>query len=325
MTNILAITCIYKITSPSGKVYIGQTVNAKRRYLDYKSKEAKKQPRLWNSIKKYSWQAHAFKIIHELPNDVSQETLNVYECFYMELYKSSGTTLLNTKEGGSNGRNSDDSIKKANDKWKAWYKDNPQFLNNWVQASVDARKGIGLTQEHKEKIKNKLKGRVFTAEHLQKISKALKSKPRVISDKQRKAARENALLVAGKNKRAIVQYSLDGAMIKEWESATLAADSIGVSRKGIERCLKKKRGGKTFAGHIWRYKDDESVFDISFYKHNNSPEKKPVVQCTLIGEFVNEWPSMTTAGNVLRIPVMSISRCVRDQQKSAGGFTWRYK
>lgn len=44
---------IYKITSPSGKIYIGQSVNIERRFLDYKKSLKKSQIKLYNSIKKY--------------------------------------------------------------------------------------------------------------------------------------------------------------------------------------------------------------------------------------------------------------------------------
>jgi hypothetical protein len=44
---------IYKITSPSKKVYIGQSVNIEKRKYFYEIGNCKKQIKLYNSIKKY--------------------------------------------------------------------------------------------------------------------------------------------------------------------------------------------------------------------------------------------------------------------------------
>ena len=58
---------IYKITSPSNKVYIGQSVNIQKRFRDYKSlkRSIKQQPRLYNSFVKYGVNNHLFEILSE--------------------------------------------------------------------------------------------------------------------------------------------------------------------------------------------------------------------------------------------------------------------
>lgn len=248
------VVCIYKITSPTGKVYIGQTINARRRYTDYKSKKANKQPFLHKSIIKHGWHNHQFEVVHELPSDVTQDVINNYECIYIELYRSAGAVLLNTKEGGSNGRNSDESIKKANDKWKEWYNSNPVNGIKWIIQSIEARRGVPLTKEHRQKLSQKLKGRIVTEEHARNLSLATKGKPKKYKIEDTIAQSMRAKKIGGWNKKPIVQMSLTGEFIKEWPSGTKAAKELGVSRKGIERCLKKQRGGKTYGGFTWRYK-----------------------------------------------------------------------
>ena len=44
---------IYKIISPSGKIYIGQSRNIDKRFQQYKRLNCAKQPRLYNSFIKY--------------------------------------------------------------------------------------------------------------------------------------------------------------------------------------------------------------------------------------------------------------------------------
>ncbi len=56
---------IYKITSPSEKVYIGESYNLKARLEKYKKNNCKKQPRLYASLNKYGWEAHIFEVIEE--------------------------------------------------------------------------------------------------------------------------------------------------------------------------------------------------------------------------------------------------------------------
>lgn len=98
------ITSIYKITSPSDKVYIGQSNNTKKRFWTYKNIICSEQVKLFHSLKKYGPNNHIFEIIHELPHDVSQEVINTYEQIYMDLYRDAGVVLLNIREGGSRGK-----------------------------------------------------------------------------------------------------------------------------------------------------------------------------------------------------------------------------
>lgn len=110
---------IYKITSPSGKVYIGQSWNIVRRWKEYEWYNGAGQPLLHRSLLKYGVINHAFEIIHELPADVSQATLNEYETLYWSCYKDCGALLLNVREPGSNGKLSINSVSKRSATRKA--------------------------------------------------------------------------------------------------------------------------------------------------------------------------------------------------------------
>jgi len=54
---------IYKITSPSGRVYIGQSVNIEKRFKKYVRLDCKEQTRLYRSFKKHGVENHMLEII----------------------------------------------------------------------------------------------------------------------------------------------------------------------------------------------------------------------------------------------------------------------
>jgi hypothetical protein len=49
----------------------------------------------------------------------------------------------------------------------------------------------------------------------------------------------------------VVQYNLDGRIIKEWESMKDASLATGVKYQSISRCC--RHGRKTAGGYIWKY------------------------------------------------------------------------
>lgn len=89
MKNIIG---IYKIISPSGKIYIGQSVDIKKRWTAYKYydrdyecyKNRNKDSLILKSLKKYGYDNHVFEIIEEC----NLEELNYKEIYYIEKYKS---------------------------------------------------------------------------------------------------------------------------------------------------------------------------------------------------------------------------------------------
>jgi len=75
---------IYKILSPNDRIYIGQSVNIEERWRKYKKLNCKRQPKLYNSLKKYSPENHIFEIIEEC----SLEQLNEREIYWKQQYDS---------------------------------------------------------------------------------------------------------------------------------------------------------------------------------------------------------------------------------------------
>ena len=77
---------IYKITSPNGKIYIGQSINIEQRWSkDYKTLRCKTQPKLYNSLKKYSPENHKFEILEECSIEHLLERETYWKTFYKVL------------------------------------------------------------------------------------------------------------------------------------------------------------------------------------------------------------------------------------------------
>lgn len=85
---------IYKITSPSGHVYIGQSVNIEKRWKFHYYNKNNKTP-IVRSLNKHGYTNHYFNICHELPTDATKETFCQYEQLYIDLYRDAGVVLLN--------------------------------------------------------------------------------------------------------------------------------------------------------------------------------------------------------------------------------------
>lgn len=94
-------TCgIYKITSPSGKIYIGQSINIEGRLRNYEKSQAKRQPRLLRSLLKYGFENHKVEILHVC----GKHELDSWEIWYIDLYDTFGTIHgLNLQAGGASG------------------------------------------------------------------------------------------------------------------------------------------------------------------------------------------------------------------------------
>lgn len=65
---------------------------------------------------------------------------------------------------------------------------------------------------------------------------------------------EDIRMRANKCKKPIIQYSIEGEFIREWESATDAASFYNINKVNITKCCLGKY--KTSIGYIWKYKEE---------------------------------------------------------------------
>lgn len=55
--------------------------------------------------------------------------------------------------------------------------------------------------------------------------------------------------------RAVLQYTKDGKLIKEWASMNSAARELKINRSGIWYCCNGRNRVKSYGGYVWRYKN----------------------------------------------------------------------
>jgi group I intron endonuclease len=158
---------IYKIHSPSNKIYIGQSIDIQYRIYKYSTLHCKMQPKLCASLAKYGWENHEFKVLHKLPSDVTQDVLNAYEEYYLQQFIDCGYEALNIRAAGRYGKISDETKIKLSISLKEYYK-NPE---NRKKTSEATRNGMILSKAY-EKISIKKSGKKLSEEHRRKISEA---------------------------------------------------------------------------------------------------------------------------------------------------------
>lgn len=109
---------IYKITSPTNKIYIGQSINIEKRFSDYKKlKNCKSQTILYRSFLKYGIEKHKLEIICEC--EIYE--LNEKERFYQDLYSAISKNGMNcrlTFSSDRSGKLSEATKKKLSDSKK---------------------------------------------------------------------------------------------------------------------------------------------------------------------------------------------------------------
>jgi len=94
---------IYKITSPTNRIYIGQSINIQKRWGKYKLLDCKVQPKLYRSLLKHGWDAHKKEIIEEC----SESQLLERETYWKKYYKVLEVSSLCCKIDGRGGKHSE--------------------------------------------------------------------------------------------------------------------------------------------------------------------------------------------------------------------------
>lgn len=180
---------IYKITSPTGKVYIGQSVDISKRWESYKNNNSKGQPKIFNSLKKYGVENHQFDIIEYC----HIEDLNCSERFWQDEFKVLGKNGLNCllQECGEERRVVSEETKRKLSVFntgKKHTKETKEKLSKLAKGVPKTEKEKKDTSERMQGVKNHMFGKKLTPEHKEKIKNSKQGKadfsPKLLLDQQ---------------------------------------------------------------------------------------------------------------------------------------------
>ena len=216
---------IYKYTSPSGKFYIGQTIDEKSRRAQFLNEDRDYAGiAINNASRKYGVYNFEYEVIFKVSSNIKSEVkeiLNEKETQYIQLYDS-----FNNGYNSDSGGNSCDYNRTKETKLK-------------------------LSQQTKE---------------YYKTHKSAVAKP-------------------------ILQYSVDGNFIQEWESAKKAGDQLNIFASSITTVCKEKMN--TAGGFIWKYKTSNNIQPVINIKKRNL--RLPVIEYDLDFKELRRWDNMTLA------------------------------
>ena len=220
-----AIIGIYKITSPTNKVYIGQSGDIKKRWKIY-FKNSPNQPKIFRSFKKHGVENHKFEIIEECSLDQLNEKEIYWKQYYINLvgWEKVLFCQLIDGNGGNRSEETKQKISKANKGRK---------FNDEICRKISlAKKGCNVWS----------KGKKLSKTHCKNISEQSRGKSKPSS----------SYLNNQNSAKCVLQYDMNGEFIKEWPSAKQAALFYNKTPESIQNCCKGIC--KTSNKYIWKYK-----------------------------------------------------------------------
>lgn len=244
----------------------------KRAYCDY----ADGRNYYWNNIV-----AKTNYSVEIMLDNISWEDACNKEKEFISLYKrrKDGGTLANLTLGGDGqlgmipwnfGKETSEETKKKQSLKKIGKPSNrkgmkqPQHVIDAVIKACTGRvpwnKGMPISQEAKDKYKKTMEGRVLTGENHPMYGTKM---PQYVKDKLKEANKNRPVWNKGmknqykmpnqiKRRKQVLQFSINGEFIKEYESATLAAKEMGSRKSDISGAATGRRS--SHKGFVWKYK-----------------------------------------------------------------------
>lgn len=209
-------TGIYKLTSPSGKSYVGQSIDIERRIHHYKLLRSKGQTKLHNALLKYGFDNFKIEYLKIFYNYISeekmQEFLDRYEIYYINKYNCI-TNGYNIRGGGSRGKLSEEAKRKISIKNIGRI-----FTDEHLKKLSISHMGYKMSEEQKRKISTRSK--------INGISKETRDK--MVSSRAGYRPTKETLINQSKShiKKSVLQFDLNGNLVKKWDCAVYAAKEL---------------------------------------------------------------------------------------------------
>ena len=122
--------------------------------------------------------------------------------------------------------------------------------------------------------------------------------------------------------KPVIQLTLDGKFVKEWESSIEATLFFGAkgNDSNIAACTRGKC--RSARGFLWVKKSEYDPNKEYRYKNNRGNNSIKVYQYSLDEEFIKEWDSANVAAEAINVNSQGIYNCVWGKNKTCKGYKW---
>lgn len=318
-------TYIYKISDELGNVrYIGKSNNPRRRLYQHINDKSNLHKFNWlNSIIK-----RGSKPIIEIIEKVSVDIWQEREIYWISKFKEDGFDLINLTLGGDGGngmKHTEESREKIR-KYKQGIKlseEHKKSISESVKKKAEESPNYNRSGNNlKQPIDKDLLYQLYIVDNLSmpKIAEKLECSEKKVFDNLKdysikKDKRIWKKQCASKDKKTVLQYDLNGNLVKEWVS--LKSASKFYKNTNISSCCRGE--SVTASGFIWRYKDEFRDIDLDRLNY----QKRKVSQYDLQGKFIRSFESIKEASSY-GFNEGNIQACCVGRLKSSKGFIWRY-
>lgn len=251
---------IYKLTSPSGKCYIGQTRHLNKRINSYKRHACPGQQKLLHALNKYGFENFNVEILFNFKSDNEERLivlLDAMEKFYIKKHKSLELGY-NLRPGGSSYKCTEETRAKFREIQK---NRDPEISKKIALARTGSKHSdetklkmsishSNLSDETRLKLSKARIGRKHSEETIKKLSI---SKLNMSDETKRKIAawhtgrkRDESTIIKLRNyskllMHPVVQFDIDFKYIETFESARAASAKTGIARQVIRNFCQNKR------------------------------------------------------------------------------------
>lgn len=246
--------CVYKHTTPSGKVYIGLTGNTPKERWD-SGHGYRNNPHFWNAIKLYGWKNINHEILYT--NLTKEEAGEIERQLIAEYDSRNPDNGYNQLEGGTFGytfSHTEEAKHKISEAAKHLWESETHRLR--MSAAQSGENNPFYGKHHTDEAREKLKK--WHAEHPLSEEEKQKRAERLGNYWKGKSRSKESVEKSARAKwKPIAQYTKDGEFIKTWNSAKEACETLHICKSTVSQCCK---GIKPSAGgYIWRYSDTQET------------------------------------------------------------------
>lgn len=287
---------IYKVRNLiNDKLYIGKTNNFEKRKLEHTRYDIDNGNIFHKALKKYGLDNFEWEIIDEAEG---LEAINVLEKYYIEKYNSYKPNGYNMTKGGDGGS-----------MWNArpvvCLSLSGEFIRRYDSAGETKAEGFSDSNvlECCKGILRQTKGYMFMFEDEYLVCGAKTYTKPMSSGRKR-----------------IIQCSMNGEIIRKFESITCAANETGLLRTRISAAL--IGSCKTAGGCIFVYEDEFPIKNLEDYLPRKKGRRVAKVD-KVTNEIIQCYDSIAEAGKDLGVSYKAIHKVVDKEDRSAYGYKWK--